>query len=342
MSSQVAPHLDNYLGALFIGVMLSTAIYGVTCLQYYLYFAHYSSRDSRLVRALISFLLALDTLHAVLLGVCYYYYSVTHFADYHALMKPHWSLLAQVGVGTAMSLLVQCFYAYRIHRLSKAILVPLVIVALSLGQEVAGGIMYMWRAFQVDTIPLTPSEGAIAFTTAGLVCDVACDICIAVANITYLYKKSPNSMRSNRAIGQLIMYSMNTCLVTSVCASVCLIVWLSTSQRSLIYAPFFFIMIRLYSCSLMTIMNSRQNVLKTLRDSQGLDPIGTANVGSRSRTWGTWGTLRDTLRSESPISPPARTYSADIESQYNRKPSPSQPPESHELSYWSVPRTHNG
>ena len=38
----------------------------------------------------------LDTTHASLLAVCYYYYSVTHFADYGALERPHWSVLSLV------------------------------------------------------------------------------------------------------------------------------------------------------------------------------------------------------------------------------------------------------
>ncbi|VDB91806.1 unnamed protein product [Peniophora sp. CBMAI 1063] len=160
---------------------------------------------------------ALDTLHAALLGVCYYHYSVTHFADYDALKQPHWSLLVQVGVGTVITLLVQCFYAYRIYRLSKRVIVPLVIVALSVGQEVMGGIVYMIRSFQAHRIvPKSSLQGdSVIFTTAGLACDV----------------------------------------------------WIATSRSSLIYAPFFFVMIRLYSCSLMTIMNGRENLLRTLRMS---------------------------------------------------------------------------
>ncbi|KZV70188.1 hypothetical protein PENSPDRAFT_453728 [Peniophora sp. CONT] len=341
MPLQLEPHLDNYLGALFIGVMLSTAIYGVTCLQYYLYFAHYSSHDGLYVKALIVTLLVLDTAHATLLGVCYYYYSVTHFGDYDALERPHWSLLVQVGVGTVLSLLVQCFYAYRIHRIGNAILVPLVIVALSWGQEIAGGVLYMLHAFKVDWIPLTASTTSTAFTTSGLVCDVACDICIAVATFTYLYRISPGSMK-NKAIGQLVLYSMNTCLVTSVCAAVCLVVWLTTSEASLIYAPFFFVLIRMYSCSLMTVMNSRENLLKKLRHSKS-DPLETADMHPHSRTWGNWGPLRDTVSSSSqlPASPQARSDNTDLESQLGYVLSPFASPhvEDFQKTNWSVPRT---
>ncbi|KAJ7896434.1 hypothetical protein B0H14DRAFT_2333441 [Mycena olivaceomarginata] len=72
--------LDNLLGAAFIGILVSTAIYGITCLQGYIYYTENSSGDN-----LSSSSSLLDTLHVILLGIFYYRYTVTNFGDYAQL-----------------------------------------------------------------------------------------------------------------------------------------------------------------------------------------------------------------------------------------------------------------
>ncbi|KAE9395438.1 hypothetical protein BT96DRAFT_826302 [Gymnopus androsaceus JB14] len=91
--------LDNSLGAIFIGIMISTAqvlIYGVTCLQAYNYFIHHCSTDRWFLKLFVGILLAPDyflqsgILIFALLGICYYGYTVTNFGDYEFLAKPYW------------------------------------------------------------------------------------------------------------------------------------------------------------------------------------------------------------------------------------------------------------
>ncbi|KAH9918465.1 uncharacterized protein B0H18DRAFT_937814 [Fomitopsis serialis] len=67
--------LDDYLGAILIGLLLSTVLYGVTCLQTYLYYTRYSKGDGRGLKALVIFPYAWvsnSCLSSLSLTGCYY------------------------------------------------------------------------------------------------------------------------------------------------------------------------------------------------------------------------------------------------------------------------------
>ncbi|KAJ6474407.1 hypothetical protein C8R47DRAFT_708693 [Mycena vitilis] len=74
---------------------------------------------------------------------------------------------------------------------------------------------------------------------------------------------SVRSRKTNRALHILITYTINTGALTTVFAALTLIFWL-VSKTTLIYAFFFFILVRLYGCSFMSILNSRDYVRKQL------------------------------------------------------------------------------
>ncbi|KAI0316901.1 hypothetical protein OF83DRAFT_1124267 [Amylostereum chailletii] len=260
--------LDNLLGAALVGVGVSTAIYGLTWLQVYLYYTEHSGRDGKFLKAFVAVLMVLDTTHVAFLFTFLYHYTVTNYGDLRVLAETTWSLIGQVTVGTVMSFMVQCFFARRVYILGKKkIVVPSIIVILSLGQLVVGGILYAIKAFQVVLFSNAPPD--LPYALSALSMDLACDATIAVAMIYYLRKSRAAVSNTNRAIDILITYTMNTCLLTTICACACLILWV-TSTRTLVYAPFFFVLVRLYSCSLMCSLNSRDLLREKIKGVGGV------------------------------------------------------------------------
>ncbi|KAJ7343894.1 hypothetical protein DFH08DRAFT_871415 [Mycena albidolilacea] len=88
--------LGSLLGPWLIGLVVSSIVFGITCLQVYLYYTKFSSRDP----------LILDIVHAILLTMSYYVTSVDNFGDFEA-------------ISAAPCNLVQMFYAFRIWTLSN-------------------------------------------------------------------------------------------------------------------------------------------------------------------------------------------------------------------------------
>ncbi|KAJ7903123.1 hypothetical protein B0H13DRAFT_2274863 [Mycena leptocephala] len=134
--------LHDFLGAWLIGLILSSVLFGVTCLQVYRYFTQHSARDSIFLKNFVALLCALDTLNLALVSHSYYSAAVINFGDYVKLQTPPWSLLIQMDVGAILSTLVQLFYANRIYIISNKSLVFPVIIAVcafaNLGQSLPG------------------------------------------------------------------------------------------------------------------------------------------------------------------------------------------------------------
>ncbi|KAF9064557.1 hypothetical protein BDP27DRAFT_1270145 [Rhodocollybia butyracea] len=268
--------LDNLLGAAFIGIILSTTIYGVTCLQVYHYYMHHSSKDASLLKIFVGFLWTVDTLHVAFLATFYYSYTVTNFGDYVFLSKVNWALSSQTLVADIITISVQTFFAYRVYILSnKKLIIPIIIFILALGQ-LALAIVYvakLWVLLEfqeerhyfltanfntAERWKLISEVGAvIRFGTGALAIDIAGDATVTIAMIYYLWKNKSSFKQTNNLINTLVTYTINTGLLTTVFTFVCLILVVLMPNSNLIYAIFYFIEVRFYSCSLMSILNSR-------------------------------------------------------------------------------------
>ncbi|KAH9030663.1 hypothetical protein EDB85DRAFT_1416289 [Lactarius pseudohatsudake] len=86
--------VHNTLGALLIGTVLSSIIYGVTWLQVYSYYNSHCSRDRWPLKSLVSFLMLVDSTNEVFVIYATYHIGVTNFGDYWSLQFVPWSLPA--------------------------------------------------------------------------------------------------------------------------------------------------------------------------------------------------------------------------------------------------------
>ncbi|KAJ7929541.1 hypothetical protein B0H13DRAFT_1963955, partial [Mycena leptocephala] len=65
-------------------------LFGVTCLQVYLYFTKHCSGDPVFLKTFVALLMALDTLHLALVSHSFYSTTVTNFGDYVGLGQAPW------------------------------------------------------------------------------------------------------------------------------------------------------------------------------------------------------------------------------------------------------------
>ena len=103
------------MGALFVGVVLSTGLWGAGCVQLY-YYAERFPRDDWYLKLLVAAVWALDTAHQALITHASYTYLVTHYADPAYLLHITKSLWAMVLLSGLICCLVQCFLVWRIWR----------------------------------------------------------------------------------------------------------------------------------------------------------------------------------------------------------------------------------
>ncbi|KAJ7306799.1 hypothetical protein DFH08DRAFT_514510 [Mycena albidolilacea] len=265
MSDPVPPEvrhtLANLLGPWLIGLVLSSIIFGITCLQVYLYYTKFSSRDSVFLKVFVAVLMIMDIVHITLLTLSYYVTTVDNFGNFEAIQGAPWSLQAQIVVGVFLSTLVQQFYAFRIYVLAnKSPWIPAMIVICSLSQ-LSFAIAYMVKALENPLF--TESKVVIPFSTSALAFETACNILVAGSMVFLLAQNRTDFRKTNRAVNTLIAYMVNSGLLIAIFAISCLVTFL-TSTTTLIYGLFFFVLVRLYGCSFMSILNSRDSLREQL------------------------------------------------------------------------------
>ncbi|KAH9028815.1 hypothetical protein EDB83DRAFT_1799671 [Lactarius deliciosus] len=258
--------VHNTLGALFIGTVLSSIIYGVTWLQVYSYYSSHSSRDRWQFKSFVAFLMLVDSANVVFVIHTNYHIGITNFGDYQSLPLVSWSLPAVALSAVVLEVSVQHFYAYRIYLLNKrSPYLPAAISAISL---TAFGIGIVFGAKILEH--LHDLENPFRnLCIATLFCDVVCDVLITFGMVYNLLSNRTQVRRTNEVLNLLAIYAINCGTLTLVFAISCGIS-LVKYPDALIYTPSFFIMIRLYFCAFMSILNSRDNLRETLDRQEGI------------------------------------------------------------------------
>ncbi|KAH9918664.1 uncharacterized protein B0H18DRAFT_882644 [Fomitopsis serialis] len=109
--------IDLTAGAVEVGIVISTFLYGIATVQAYIY-SRSNHQDPLWLKSLVRFSL-LETLLTVL--TCMYLYSltITHFGDIDTLQNLPWPMDVTFAIGGIVSGLVQSFFAWRVYVISR-------------------------------------------------------------------------------------------------------------------------------------------------------------------------------------------------------------------------------
>ncbi|KAI0808265.1 hypothetical protein C8Q74DRAFT_125893 [Fomes fomentarius] len=243
MSGVVRSKLDATLGATFLGFAFTCTLYGITSLQTWMYFA-YGFKDGLILRVSVSLLWILDTLHVVFLTTAMYHYAVTEFGNFEGILKPVWGLAAMVVVSLISNTMVRGVFGLRILKLGEwRWFVPvLIIYALSLC-AFGVGLYFVVRGL---SLALMAEVHEFSWSLwAGLAADVAADGILTASQCLLLMRMKTGLESPDSAISLLIKYSINTGLLTSLCAVIALITF-TTLPGNFVYFAFYFVYSKLY------------------------------------------------------------------------------------------------
>ncbi|KAF9478010.1 hypothetical protein BDN70DRAFT_880548 [Pholiota conissans] len=208
--------IDNTVGAIVLGVVGASFLFGITTLQAYWYYHSYPS-DSLLHKCSVALLWTLDAFHLALVVHTVYAYVVGGFDDRYALLHIEWSLKLQISINVVVVLMVHSLYASRVWLLSGyhqgflGYIVAFVVV----GGFVVGVIL-AYMTYTVHTfLELETISWAI---DAALATSTTIDFIIAAAMCYYLSKSKGSITRLNSRISTIIQYTLSSGLFTSTVA----------------------------------------------------------------------------------------------------------------------------
>lgn len=251
------PPLDNTFGAALIGVLVASMLYGVSCSQVFYYFNNYSKKDGPLTKAVVIATLTSDSIHQALICHTIYSYLVKSYTRPQQLGEIVWSLIVEVIFNGITALIVQTFFAVRIWKFSHRN-VP---IAAALGTFILGEfvtvIVYVAKSVHMTTFAELGTLKPLSMTVNVLA--VAGDVLITIVFCILLNRARNSLQRSNTMINLLIAFSVQTGMLTSLCAIGSLIS-ISVSPDTFIYICFYFLLGRLYCNSLLATLNVRNAI----------------------------------------------------------------------------------
>ncbi|KAI9460427.1 hypothetical protein HD554DRAFT_2028738 [Boletus coccyginus] len=229
----------------------------VTCIQTWYYYVTYPL-DPWYIKLLVAGAFVSDSCHQALIthaGKCNHKPPVTVYS--HTL-----SLHIEVLFNGITALLVQSFLAMRVYRLSgKNWPTTGSVMILVIGEF--GELHAPKFNLQLQTFPQLDSLKALSMSVNAVA--VAGDVLIAASLCILLQRSRTGFRRSDSLINKLMLFSINTGLLTSICAIaslVSIIAWPDT----FIYIAFYFCLGRLYCNSLLATLNARKLLRAGSRD----------------------------------------------------------------------------
>ncbi|EMD36541.1 hypothetical protein CERSUDRAFT_95830 [Gelatoporia subvermispora B] len=266
----VSYHLDNTLGALCIGTL-----YGVTTVQMYMYFQEWKS-DARMMKLTMAFLWLLETLHQIMVTHGLYTYAVTDYGNPQTLLIALWSVLGITTLSATIELIVRSVFCFRLWRLvNKNVFMVAPMFLLSL-LEFGGGITFTAKGAQCDgQYALFKDFSWVVYVSLGS--GVVADIGIASLQSWMLWHRRTGIKRTDSIVRLLVAYSINTGLLTSLCAVACFLAF-ATMNDNFVYISFYHMLPKLLLNSLLATLNARQHLRKVD------DPLSLPMQASRARS----------------------------------------------------------
>ncbi|KAF5335009.1 hypothetical protein D9611_009922 [Ephemerocybe angulata] len=251
--------IHETFGAGLIGALVNAMMYGLTTLQTYIYYLHYS-KDGRTNRFLVGLIWAIDTIHTGLVCWCIYHYLVSHYNNPEGLKVGHWTLFTSILCNVFISCIVQGFFTVRIHQLAPArtkwwlsgVLGFLVFAHLVFGILT---VAYCFIKKDFDKLSDFTLFAATPFAATAVLADV-----LIAGSLCVLLHGSRTGFRSTDTIvTTLIVYAVNRCLLTAASAIVEVIVF-SLRSYALWYLAIDFVIGKLYANSFLASLNSRKAI----------------------------------------------------------------------------------
>ncbi|KAJ8473057.1 hypothetical protein ONZ51_g8107 [Trametes cubensis] len=222
------------IGALLLGTLCATIIYGVTLCQTFLYYQLYQ-RDIIVFRIFVPILVAVETFHTVLTFDCCYHYLVANYMNPASLQNFHWSLQLLVPMTGIMTVICEAFYARRVWLFGEQYRRWVILAGKQASSTREVRILYRYESTNLAVLEKHTWIVAAAYGSA-----TAADTVLTSTLIYALLKSKSGLRRSDGVVETLVLYTINTGLLTNI-VSVAVFVFALVWPHGLIWTAVSFI-----------------------------------------------------------------------------------------------------
>jgi len=199
-----------------------------------IYYYHMSfQNDSKAIKCLVYGLGVLDTLQTTMFTADIFHWFVFGFGNMDKLDENFLNAWDVPFCAAVISLVVQVFYCWRIYVLrNKALIVPVIILAISL-MQCGAGIATAVIGHKLGKLSLNHSEAQVIQRTLWLVGSVIADTMITVVLIWTLMKSRASELQvSSSMLRRIVRLTVETNTLTAGVAVISLIVFFCSPTTS--------------------------------------------------------------------------------------------------------------
>ncbi|KAK0458975.1 uncharacterized protein EV420DRAFT_343673 [Desarmillaria tabescens] len=242
---------DLILGPILMGTQMNVLLMGIMIVQCYVYFERYKG-DKPWIKATVWLLLLLDLLSSSFAMAMTYNYLVTNFGNIPAIQVTNTGIDPYPLLTGITALVVQTFFAWRIHVLTKNKLLAIIIAALSIIQMLASLGTMIGGLIVKDFVKL---EQIKQISLIWLFGSVITDVIITVSLVRILSKKKTGFASTDHLISKIIRSTVQTGLLTTTFALGVVIAYLVSD--STMHLAFGLPLSKLYTNTLLSSLNAR-------------------------------------------------------------------------------------
>ncbi|KAJ7638513.1 hypothetical protein FB45DRAFT_903096 [Roridomyces roridus] len=284
MSAQIPPGLlGRTYGAELVSSYSAAVLWGIQCLQTFMYFNTYPD-DPLALKVLVAWTWLSDTVHQGLILSLEYSTLITHFGDLAPIGEINTEVILQGFFTIFVSVPVQFFFLHRIWRLSgNKVIIPLFLSACIVLETVSGLTYFQW-ALQPNATPASILVGTKRATgIVYLITAASVDVIIAICMVYLLWSaKSHGLTQTRRMIARLIVYSVNTGIWTALLAVFCAMTMIAY-PTTFVFIGLYMPISALYCNTLLANLNVRHHV-RGATDDFSLSGIPTTTIDFRRGT----------------------------------------------------------
>ncbi|KAK7035747.1 hypothetical protein R3P38DRAFT_3311739 [Favolaschia claudopus] len=204
------------VGAAFAGCMVAVALSAITGFQTFLYFQIFPG-DALRYKILVVWIWLLDAAHTLTICFSVWTYTITNFGDvdYTKQIVP----FATVAFTAITTVSVNCFYAWRIHKMSKAT---------------------WWLTGTILLLAITRLGMRFALVlTCGMSVSAATDIVVSVARYYYLRNLKQGYSGTQEVVDAVVVFTINDgCLTCAV--AIAAIIFLLRMPGNMVWLSIYF------------------------------------------------------------------------------------------------------
>ncbi|KAF8555072.1 hypothetical protein OG21DRAFT_1603108 [Imleria badia] len=283
-ANSLVPLYGTIYGPMYFSAVMSTAFYGVACMQTFFYYVQYGSRisnslvslrsdpgpsypnDSLRMKSFVAVMWILDTIQEALTVAGVYKYIMAGLVNPLAILDQTPELVLQIITTLLISTPTQAFFVYRIYMLSgKNMIMAPVLWGIQAVYQVVAAILYVAKSvYTVDgsirVVGYTVIDDSFStgIATSCLAITVAVDVLIAIT-MTFLLFRHRNATgfaSTEHILQRLTVFAVNTGIWTATVAALSLIL-MRVFPTSLLYMVFCNPLGSVYCNALLANLNAR-------------------------------------------------------------------------------------